>query len=70
MHNTPAQQINRSVLRQRESISEENNVIRADTNVRKLRKMQYHYNKRAKDFPLIKEGSPVLLGHFTSHKRN
>ena len=28
--------------------------------------MQYHYNKREKDFPLIKKGTRVHLSYFTS----
>lgn len=36
---------------------------------RKLRRTQYHYNKHARDLPPIKEGTPVLVRDFTSHKR-
>ena len=35
----------------------------------KLRRTQYDYNKHARDLPPIKEGSPVLIRDFTSHKQ-
>ena len=35
----------------------------------KLRRTQYDYNKHARDLPPIKEGSPILLRDFTSHKQ-
>ena len=36
---------------------------------RKLRRTQCHYNKHTRDLPPIKEGSPVLIKDFTSHKQ-